>query len=461
MTKFVARLIKRVKRVIRTRIETRTDEFSADSPSSAFCRRALRHGIADGLDLGYVDCLTTLFLNGTRGSDMKATPTRIFAGTTALLFLSYLSPAEASTATVLHSFCVQQGCPDGGLPQAGLLDENGLLYGTATIGGANISPGALFSIDPHSGVETVIYSFGFSGDGQNPDAGVISFKGKLYGTTTQGGAYDYGSVFSFDLTTGEEKILHSFNVYSQDAIYPSAELAVAKSELYGMTYQGGVHELGAIYAVDPKTGSETVAYSFPGSAEDGYSPSGRLLNVRGLLYGTTNAGGANREGTVFSFNPATGTETVLYSFCYQQGCTDGGAPNGDLIEKSGKLYGTTYSGGAYGGGTVFSLDLISGTETVLHSFCAQTICADGGGPSAGLLEADGTLYGTTIVGGTSGDGTVFSLDPVTGVETVLYAFDGNAGEMPNGSLIKLGNALYGTSPSGGAHISGTVFKIKR
>jgi uncharacterized repeat protein (TIGR03803 family) len=145
------------------------------------------------------------------------------------------------------------------------------------------------------------------------------------------------------------------------------------------------------------------------------------------MYGTTIGGGANGSGTVFAFNVETGAETVLHSF---GGSADGTLPWADLIDVNGMLYSTTVGGGAYGNGTVFSLDPGTGVETVLYAFCGHPIhhqCRDGMDPVGGLIDVKGTLYGTTPLGGVyqhgyPGNGVLFALDPNTGAETVLNAF---------------------------------------
>jgi uncharacterized repeat protein (TIGR03803 family) len=113
----------------------------------------------------------------------------------------------------------------------------------------------------------------------------------------------------------------------------------------------------------------------------------------------------------FSLDPNTGKETVVYSFCSQKKCADGTLPKGGLIDVKGTLYGTTGLGGAYGGGTVFSLDPSTGKETVLYSFCRKKNCTDGWLPSASLVDVKGILYGTTDGGGAYEVGTVFAVTP--------------------------------------------------
>ena len=152
-------------------------------------------------------------------------------------------------------------------------------------------------------------------------------------------------------------------------------------------------------------------HSFAGDP-DGAFPSASLLDVDGTLYGTTVGGGAYLScegtqfpkpcGTVFSITTA-GLEKVLHSFAW----TDGAFPAAGLVNVNGTLYGTTSYGGTYGGGTIFSITK-AGREKVLHSFGKGT---DGGDPSAALINVGDTLYGTTTLGGANSLGTVFSLTP--------------------------------------------------
>ena len=108
-------------------------------------------------------------------------------------------------------------------------------------------------------------------------------------------------------------------------------------------------------------------------------------------------------GTVFSVDPATGTETVLYSFCSEQDCPDGATPNSGLVAIDGKLYGTTYVGGSFGYGAVFALDPGTGAETVIHSFQGLTD-PRGSIPAGSMIDWKGKLYGATLKGGTYGLG---------------------------------------------------------
>jgi uncharacterized repeat protein (TIGR03803 family) len=255
-------------------------------------------------------------------------------------------------------------------------------------------------------------------------------------------------------------ILHEFGNSAGDGTNPYAGLIVVKGTLYGTTLSGGSNDSGTVFAVT-ETGEETVLHSF-GASGDGSGPAARLLDVNGTLYGTTTVGGANNSGTVFSITRG-GKEKVLYSFPYSG---NGGAlPFAGLIDVNGTLYGTTYQGGAVtcgnaGCGTVFSITT-SGTEHLLYSFGKRP--NDGEYPQAALLDVSGTLYGTTLQGGKYGRGTVFIIS-TTGKERVLYSFGASGyhdGTDPSSALIDAGGALYGTTEKGGDGASGTVFSTTK
>ena len=195
-----------------------------------------------------------------------------------------------------------------------------------------------------------------------------------------------------------------------------------------------------------------------------------VQGIDGNFYGTTDGGGANGDGTIFRITPA-GVLTTLYSFCNLANCTDGRNPFAGLIQASdGNFYGTTYTGGlsvcpdgAASCGTVFRITP-GGAFTTLYSFCAQTNCADGANPYAGLIQgSDGNFYGATTEGGANDAGTVFKLTP-KGTLTTLFSFfcDHCTGGGPAASLIQAtdGN-FYGTTEGCCSNLQGygTVFRI--
>jgi len=268
-----------------------------------------------------------------------------------------------------------------------------------------------------------------------------------------------------------DKVLYRFCSLTDcvDGSYPlAAPISDSAGNLYGTTGRGGTASClspnaiycgGTVFELQPD-GTETVLYSFQGG-NDGDDPECTLItDSAGNFYGTTYSGGTPGQGTIFKLQP-DGTETVLYAF---QGGSDGDGPEAGLIaDSAGNFYGTTYLGGSTGGGTVFELEP-NGTETVLYTFQGGN---DGFSPEAGLIaDSKGNFYGTTYAGGTAGVGTVFKLAP-NGVETVLYAFQGGSdGAGPAAALLadSSGNLYSTTSYGGGTGCykkrgCGTVFKL--
>ncbi len=364
---------------------------------------------------------------------------------------------QAQAYNELHRFT---GGADGATPSAGLvLDDSGNFYGTTATGGAS-NLGTVFKLDT-TGTKTVLHSFAGGPDGAVPHAGlVLDGLGNLYGTTTAGGASNFGTVFKLD-TTGTETVLHTFTGGAAGKNPSSGLILDPFGSLYG-TAGGGASNFGIVFKLDI-TGTETVLHNFTGGAT-GRNPSGGLvLDAAGNLYGTTGEGGVNRAacladyflgcGIVFKLD-TTGTETVLYTFT---GGADGRNPQGGLVlDASGNLYGTGIAGGTSDLGVVFKLEP-TGKETVLYSFNGNS----GGYYPQGTLIFDQTdnLYGTTFAGGASNFGTVFELD-TTGKETVLYSFTRETDvTTPNAALLLgAGGNLYGTT-AGNASDFGTVFDL--
>src|SRR5437764_4625447 len=149
------------------------------------------------------------------------------------------------------------------------------------------------------------------------------------------------------------------------------------------------------------------------------------------------------------------TDKIVYSFCTQQACADGAEPLAGLLVTKGILYGTT-SGGGTGSGTVFSFDPSTGSLATLHSFLNNP---DGADPASRLMKMQGLLYGTTAGGGVyrNGYGTVFSLDPHSGNEAVLHSFAKMPdGVDPAGVFISVDGHLVGTKNPGVSYELGTV-----
>jgi uncharacterized repeat protein (TIGR03803 family) len=344
-------------------------------------------------------------------------------------------------------------------PSTGELSMPAVQYGNRVYANVVIRIGAIRSIASST---TILHAFGGVADGAGPNGSLImDSAGNLYGTTIYGGSNGAGTVFKMT-QAGVLSVLYSFTG-GADGGKPSAGLVMdGAGNLYGTTSAGGAHgNNGTVFKVTP-AGTESVLYSFL-DISDGSNPSSTLImDSAGNLYGTTPYGGstgANGHGTVFRVT-SSGQQSDLYSF---SGGADGGSPWGGVImDSAGNLYGTTYVGGTYGNGTVFRITP-AGAESVIHSFTGG---ADGGGPWAGLImDGAGILYGTTVRGGVNADhdsnrGTVFKVIP-SGAESVLYSFGvGPDGDQSYSGVVRdsAGN-LFGTTAQGGADNAGTAFEV--
>jgi uncharacterized repeat protein (TIGR03803 family) len=374
--------------------------------------------------------------------------------------------ARAQTLATLYSFDYTDGAnPQGTLVQA----TNGDFYGTTIDGGAasGCSPygcGTIFKITPGSTL-TTLYSFcsqSDCADGELPAAGLIeATDGNFYGTTRYGGANVYGTVFRIT-PGGTLNTLYSFCAQSgcADGQIPAGGLIQATDgNFYGTTVSGGVDDVGTIFKITPTGKLTTLSLICPPPYCNGpSSPGAGLIQATdGNFYGTTSRGGTYGYGTVFKVTPS-GRITVLYSFCSQDPCLDGGIPQAPLVQATdGDLYGTTTGVADGESGTVFKITL-SGTLTTLHNFCSQNDCADGSYPAAGLIQAtNGNFYGTTTAGGTSnncddgsGCGTIFDIT-TKGDLTTLYNFCTCIdGYFPFAQLVQGTNGtIYGTTLLGG------------
>jgi uncharacterized repeat protein (TIGR03803 family) len=205
-------------------------------------------------------------------------------------------------------------------------------------------------------------------------------------------------------------------------------------------------------AIQANAQTLTTLHSF-GPSPDGAQPNAALVQGGdGNFYGTTYSGGTNGFGTLFRISPG-GMETNLYSFTVnsQQNNSTAGMVQGS----DGNFYGTT----PRGYGTVFRISP-SGTYTTLYAFHVRP--GAGKSPQAGLAQgSDGNFYGTTSQGGMHGAGIVFRISP-SGTETNLYSFGipTNDGLSPGAGLVQGSDGdFYGTTYYGGINYSGTVFRI--
>jgi len=273
-----------------------------------------------------------------------------------------LSPGNDKwTETILYTFT---GGSDGGAPLAGLVfDAAGNLYGTTERGGAYNSYGTVFELTPGNGkwTESVLHSFGNGTDGRFPVAGVIfDAAGNLYGTTEIGGSHSAGLVF--ELTPGkntwEEKIIHTFGS-GTDGVEPEAGLTLdGQGNLYGTTHGGGAHNYGSVFELSPTpTGGWTEAklHSFRYESDGSQPAAGVTLDSLGNVYGTAVEGGAYDDGVAFEISLVGGKWQFATLHAFGHG-KDGIWPYGGVIlDSEGNVYGTTEAGGENTDGTVFEI----------------------------------------------------------------------------------------------------------
>ncbi|MCK1494931.1 hypothetical protein IVB14_32120 [Bradyrhizobium sp. 180] len=324
----------------------------------------------------------------------------------------------------------------------------------------------------YAAATTLLASFNAGSNGNDPIAGLImDAAGNLFGTTPSGGANNGGEVFEIVKTgssySSTPSVLVSFNNTNGQAPYGGLIMDAA-GNLFGTTEGGGANRDGTVFEI-VKSGSSysssptTIATL---SSTTGIYPVGSLImDAAGNLIGTTSSGGTNSDGTIFEIvkngSSYSSTPTVLVTF---NGTNGAGPVDSLLTDAAGNLFGTTSSGGANNDGVVFEIvksgGSYSSTPTILASFSGT----NGANPHGNLVaDAVGDLFGTTLNGGANNKGTVFELvksGSSYGAPTVLASFNGTNGANPqNGLIIDAAGNLFGAASGGGANNYGTLFEI--
>jgi uncharacterized repeat protein (TIGR03803 family) len=332
--------------------------------------------------------------------------------------------------------------PKGGL----IIDANGVLYGAVhsfTSPHGNVYE--LRHLADGRWIRTTLYSFTGGTDGAYPNGNLILGQdGKLYGTTTWGGATGNGVVFELTPTAAPpwtENVIYSFTNFPDGSGVSAGLIADAAGNFYGTTAFGGVGH-GTIFRLKHNpdgTWTESVLYRFTGGTDGNGPQDGLAIDSAGNIFGTTEVGGVQNSGTLYELSPGandTWNFRVLHTFCEQTNCTDGQGPMGVTVDDQGNLYGTTNAGGivpcsawSFGCGVAYQYALGqngAATFQILHTFCSPGSCLDGARPATPVtLDKAGTLYGTTSVGGNANQGTIFKLSHPVGSPWVLdslYSF---------------------------------------
>lgn len=324
------------------------------------------------------------------------------------------SVTTGGSETVMHSFPTGSG--DGYYPDATLTVEKGTLYGTTYYGGSQ-GFGTIFSITP-SGSYNVLYNFGSkSNDCESPDSTFtyVPSKHALYGVAYHGGTDGEGCIFEYRLgKTPGESVLYSFTGGSSSPTYASA-LVFYKNALYGTTPEGGANDYGSVFKVT-LDGKESLVYSFK-DEPDGAHPSAGLTVLGKALYGTALNGGQGACGgyagcgVVFKVTPA-GKETVLYRFTDSASKVDGGSPQSALVAVGGTLYGTAPCTGPDCSSVIFAERPSGGHDTVVYDFVSSASTPSGYPENAyygSPLSLHGKFYGTSAGSVREGYGTVWAV----------------------------------------------------
>ncbi len=408
-------------------------------------------------------CGFALLCAGCSGGASPSTPQSQLQSTLRAPLAAF-EPATLPLYETLYRFT---GGRDGSVPLAGLLVVNNVLYGTTSAGGS-AGCGGVYSLTPSvdgsTFTEKSLHVFFGGTGGCSPSGGLVVNGSNLYGVTDGGGSSGYGTVYEVPLSGGSGKVLYSFSGGTDGGI-PVCTLTTDGTYLYGTTLTGGAVSksqptgYGVLFQLSLNNPAETVLHAFKPSqsAPDVYEAYGGVVESGDTLYGTGEFGGANGAGGAFKYPLPSGPESLLYSFA-APAAKDAGLPGAAPIVIGSLLYGTSETGGAGSGdGTVFSVPLGGGSDSLLFSFQGGV---NGNQPQAPVTLNGVTLFGTTDGGGSEKLGILFGVPLAGGSATILHNFVGvSQGRYPVGALVAIGSWLYGTTYGGGTSDDGTVYRM--
>jgi uncharacterized repeat protein (TIGR03803 family) len=332
------------------------------------------------------------------------------------------------------------------------------LYGMTQYGGAD-HKGTIFHYTPSTQTYSVDYEFKIKAKGIGPKCEIVSDNnGKYYGTTTSGGAYNAGVIFSWDSLTNEYKEIFDFTML--DGADARGGMILYNNKFYGLTNKGGANDMGVIYEWDIATNIYTKKYDM--DSINGKNPDGSLALMGNKFYGVTREGGAYNKGVLFEWNPTTNVYTKKNDF----DSINGSNPVGKLMPfGANKLYAMTNKGGALDVGIIYEYDYV--TDVTTKKFDFNNI--DGAYPMGYLSLYNNKFYGLTYEGGiyqgsVPGEhfGVIFEWDPVTNgfvkkidLGAILFSTY-RSGHGSFSSLTLKGNNFWGTATEG--IYGGVIFK---
>ena len=284
--------------------------------------------------------------------------------------------------------------------------------------------------------------------GDFPTGALVQIGASIYGTALFGGSGGTGVAFKINTDATGFQVIHPFN---SAIASPASGLTSDGSSLFG-TSGFNTSDKGSVYRMNPDGSGFTSLKDFP----NGTGPLSVPRLNESVLYGTTYAGGSNNKGIIYKLNTDGTDFTVLHDFA--GGPNDGGNGWYGAMQLVGStLYGTTLFGGASNNGTLFKIDTDGSNFEVLHSFAGGP--NDGASPRAGLTLLGSTLYGMSTVGGSSNVGSIYSIALDGSNYQLIHSFNGANGSRPETGLVAQGNTLYGVTNTGGAKNGGVVFSL--
>jgi uncharacterized repeat protein (TIGR03803 family) len=314
---------------------------------------------------------------------------------------------DGTDPKIVHWFYSEPN--DGISPVGGMVElADGTIYGT-TVGGGEAQSGVIYRLRDDGSGFGVIHSFGsIAGDAVSPAAGLVDgLDGRIYGSSARGGTEGSGAIFSLKYDGSDYRVVRSFGDQTEGNMGPSELSLGTGGMLYG-TFEGDDAQLfGSVFRVGRDGSAFNVLHSFSSPEEGRYPRSGLWSDLSGTLYGTCFSGGPAQTGTLFSVGSDGKDFEVKYSF--SGGDPQGEQPRGQIVLSSeGTLFGTTTLGGVASSGVIYSIREDGSDYSVIHEFGTRP--GEEIYPAGGLLLGkDGFLYGTTEFGGARGSGSIFRI----------------------------------------------------
>ncbi len=383
---------------------------------------------------------------------------KIFCGLILTVIATALPVTTHAAVTIIHHFAPGKGGngPDG---NPGLIYDGNKLYGVTLdnrdnnldLPGNELTRGTVFSMNPDGSDFTTLHNFSGT-DGRNPFSSLVRSGNTLYGTTNNGGANDFGTVFKLRTDGTDFQTLHTFsNDPSDGGSEARGSLILDGSTLYGTNFFNVNGPGGSVFRLQTDGSGFTRLKALTGTEGTGLIAGLAINNSK--LYGVAAAGGTSSFGTIFSMDTEGTNFNVLHHF--SGGAGGGDNPLSHVIIHDDILYGTTDDGGVNGDGTIYKMNLDGTGFSILHEFNSLF---DGRDPEGSLLLFEDRLYGITEDGTSPDNGIIYSIG-LDGSNFQIVDTLGFVGQA-EGELLLIGDTLYGMTIKGGDHDLGTIFAVQ-